>query len=320
MHVEYLYYFRDFSKTLSISKTAAEHYMTPQGLSRALHQLEKDFGVTLLSYRNNVVSLTPAGAALKEKVDPVIEAYEQACGALIGYKLAAIEPPREVVRVTATSCVSRYLLSLLDLQRPGLFPFSVRVNESNIYRIAPQLPSRDSEASFGIISIPSTERYSSMLADMVEREGMSYRPLIKSPLVAMVSSFSPLAKLDCISSADIEAYPIARVKDEVLGDALDDYVKEDNVKTVTNASAIVYNQIVEHQAIGFAPKLAEGMAILPSNIVLKPTKGFFATEFGIVADSANADSQLVMQTVKYISDMLKKSVAHPRYAGTYELI
>lgn len=41
MHIEYLYYFRDFSKSLSISKTAAEYYMTPQGLSRALHQLEK---------------------------------------------------------------------------------------------------------------------------------------------------------------------------------------------------------------------------------------------------------------------------------------
>lgn len=26
MHIEYLYYFRDFSKSLSISKTAAEYY------------------------------------------------------------------------------------------------------------------------------------------------------------------------------------------------------------------------------------------------------------------------------------------------------
>ena len=27
MHIEYLYYFRDFSKSLSISKTAAEYYI-----------------------------------------------------------------------------------------------------------------------------------------------------------------------------------------------------------------------------------------------------------------------------------------------------
>lgn len=320
MHVEYLYYFRDFSKSLSISKTAAEHYMTPQGLSRALHQLEKDFGVTLLSYRNNVISLTPAGIVLKEKIDPVLSAYEQACGALIGYKLAAIEPPHEVVRITTTSCVSRYLLGMLDLQRPGLFPFSVRINESNIYRIAPQLPSRDREASLGIVSVPVTERYSDLLMNMVEREGMRYKPLIRSPLVVMVSSFSPLAKADYVTPVDIDPYPIARVKDDVLGDALDDYVKEDNVKTVTNVSAIVFNQIMEHQAVGFAPKLAEGMSMLPANVILKPAEGFFATEFGVITDMNNADSSLVAQTVKHIVDTLKKSVGHPRYAGTYELI
>ena len=61
MHIEYLYYFKDFSRTLSISKTAAHYFMTPQGLSRALHQLEKDFGVTLMTYQNNLISLTPAG-------------------------------------------------------------------------------------------------------------------------------------------------------------------------------------------------------------------------------------------------------------------
>ena len=63
MHIEYLYYFKDFSRTLSISKTAAHYFMTPQGLSRALHQLEKDFGVTLMTYQNNLISLTPAGGA-----------------------------------------------------------------------------------------------------------------------------------------------------------------------------------------------------------------------------------------------------------------
>ena len=70
MHIEYLYYFRDFSKSLSISKTAAEYYMTPQGLSRALHQLEKDFGITLMAYNNNAVTLTPAGKELAERVEP----------------------------------------------------------------------------------------------------------------------------------------------------------------------------------------------------------------------------------------------------------
>lgn len=99
MHIEYLYYFRDFSKSLSISKTAAEYYMTPQGLSRALHQLEKDFGITLMAYNNNAVTLTPAGKELAERVEGIIAQYDDARGALTKYKLSEIVPSQGIVRV-----------------------------------------------------------------------------------------------------------------------------------------------------------------------------------------------------------------------------
>ena len=103
MHIEYLYYFRDFSKSLSISKTAAEYYMTPQGLSRALHQLEKDFGITLMAYNNNAVTLTPAGKELAERVEGIIAQYDDARGAL------GVSPSRRV----APRCGGIRILSAL---------------------------------------------------------------------------------------------------------------------------------------------------------------------------------------------------------------
>ena len=126
MHIEYLYYFKDFSRTLSISKTAAHYFMTPQGLSRALHQLEKDFGVTLMTYQNNLISLTPAGEELSRRIDAIVELYDEAKGSLTEYKLADMAPSKGLVRITVTSCVSQYLISLLNLQRPGQFPFGGR--------------------------------------------------------------------------------------------------------------------------------------------------------------------------------------------------
>ena len=263
MHIEYLYYFKDFSRTLSISKTAAHYFMTPQGLSRALHQLEKDFGVTLMTYQNNLISLTPAGEELSRRIDAIVELYDEAKGSLTEYKLADMAPSKGLVRITVTSCVSQYLISLLNLQRPGQFPFEVKLNESNIYRIVPHILSRDQEESFGIISLPMTERYRSYVDELVEDGGMVYEPLFTSPLVAMVSSFSPLARRDAVCPRDVDPYPVARYKDTVLGDALDDYILEDNVKTVTNAGAIIFVQIMEHQAVGFAPKLVEGRRAIP---------------------------------------------------------
>ena len=320
MHIEYLYYFKDFSRTLSISKTAAHYFMTPQGLSRALHQLEKDFGVTLMTYQNNLISLTPAGEELSRRIDAIVELYDEAKGSLTEYKLADMAPSKGLVRITVTSCVSQYLISLLNLQRPGQFPFEVKLNESNIYRIVPHILSRDQEESFGIISLPMTERYRSYVDELVEDGGMVYEPLFTSPLVTMVSSFSPLARRDAVCPRDVDPYPVARYKDTVLGDALDDYILEDNVKTVTNAGAIIFVQIMEHQAVGFAPKLVEGLRTLPDRVVTKPTEGFFSTEFGLLSTPKNRAREHVDAVIRYIRKTVAEKSLHPRYLGTYELV
>ena len=320
MHIEYLYYFKDFSRTLSISKTAAHYFMTPQGLSRALHQLEKDFGVTLMTYQNNLISLTPAGEELSRRIDAIVELYDEAKGSLTEYKLADMAPSKGLVRITVTSCVSQYLISLLNLQRPGQFPFEVKLNESNIYRIVPHILSRDQEESFGIISLPSTEKYRALLGELVEANDMVYEPLFDSPLVALVSSFSPLAKNDAVRPGDVDPYPVARYKDTVLGDALDDYIREDNVKTVTNAGGIIYIQIMEHQAVGFAPKIVEGLRTLPDRVVTKPTEGFFSTEFGLLTAKDARASQRIAAVQDYIRETVAQENRKPRYAGTYELI
>lgn len=320
MHIEYLYYFKDFSRTLSISKTAAQYFMTPQGLSRALHQLEKDFGVTLMTYQNNMIALTPAGEELSHRIDAIVELYDEAKGSLTEYKLADMKPAKGLVRITVTSCVSQYLVALLSLQRPGQFPFEVKLNESNIYRIVPHIISRDQEESFGIVSLPATEKYRGLIDELVEENNMVYEPLFTSPLVALVSSFSPLVKQEVVRPGDIDPYPVARFKDTVLGDALDDYIREDNVKTVTNAGSIIFIQIMEHQAVGFAPKLVEGLRTLPDRIITMPTEGFFSTEFGLLSTPENRTSIRVDAVMKHIKKTVAEKHIEPRYLDTYELV
>ncbi len=140
------------------------------------------------------------------------------------------------MRITATSCVSQYVAALLDIQKPGLFPFTVKFKESNIYRVVPHIVSKNGEEAFGFVSIPSMDKYRELIDDMIESHDMTYRPLFVSPLVATVSVYSPLAKKKVITPADVEGCSVARFQDAVLGDALDDFVREDSVKTVTNAA------------------------------------------------------------------------------------
>lgn len=322
MHVEYLYYFKDFSQTLSISKTAANYYMTPQGLSRAIHQLEKDFGVTLTSYQNNAISLTPAGVELSQHVDDIINQFEEARGALAGYRLAEMGGGLdcEAVRITATSCVSQYVAALLDMQKPGLFPFAVKFKESNIYRVVPQIVSKSGEEAFGFVSIPSMAKYRDLIDDITESHNMEYQPLFVSPLVATVSVYSPLAKKKIITPRDVDGCSVARFQDAVLGDALDDFVREDSVKTVTNAAPIIYTRIIEDQAVGFAPKIVEGARILPEKMCTVDTSDFFDTEFGLLASSGVLESQRVRQVIDYIKERLLKESSSTRFTGTYEVL
>lgn len=320
MHIEYLYYFEDFAETLSISKTAANFFMTPQGLSRALHQLEKDFGITLIAYQNNSVTLTPAGEELGRHVRAVTRCYEEAKGSLTKYRLAEVGSVQDRVRITMTPCVSQYLAILLNLQKPGLFPFNIKMNEANLYRIVPHIITRDNEEAFGIISLPSTTKYRDVLDEMVETNGMVYEPLFVSPLVALVSTFSPLAKLDVVRPSDIDPYPVARYKDSVLGDALDDFIREDNVKTVTNSRDVIVIQILEYQAVSFGPKLIDGLRTMPDQIISRPTEGFFNTEFGLIMSKENAASERVGKVTTYIKDKVKKESEQARYAGTFDLL
>lgn len=320
MHIEYLYYFQDFTQTLSISKTAANFFMTPQGLSRALHQLEKDFGITLMTYRNNVVSLTPAGEELGRRVGAITRLYDETKGSLTKFRLAEVGKMEGRVRITVTSCVSQYLVALLDLQKPGLFPFNIKMNESNLYRIVPHVVSRDNEEAFGIISFPSTTKYQEVIDEIVQANDMLYKPLFVSPLVALVSAFSPLAKLEVIRPSDLGSYPVVRYKDSVLGDALDDYIREDNVKTVTNSRDIIVMQIVEYQAVSFGPKLVEGLRTMPDQVVTRPTEGFFNTEFGLIATADNHSSERVRSVVSYIEDKIAGESRQSRYAGTFDLL
>ncbi|WP_165170776.1 LysR family transcriptional regulator [Adlercreutzia sp. ZJ473] len=321
MHVEYLYYFKDFSETLSISKTATNFYMTPQGVSRAIHQLEKDFGVTLTSYRNNVISLTPAGRELSRQVDGVIDALERVKGTLAGYRLAEIGggARHETVRVTVTPCVSQYVATFLDIQKPGQFPFNVKFKESNVYRVVPHIVARGGEDSFGFISIPAIEKYWGFVQKLMEESDMEYEALFTSPLVALVSAYSPLAGKSEIVPGDVDGCSVARYQDTVLGDALDDYIREECVKTVTNATPVIYARIMENQFISFAPKLIEGVGVLPDRIRTVPTRGFFSTEFGVLVPRVDGESPRVQEVISFMKKRVREGAERGRFAGTFEL-
>lgn len=69
-------WFREICECRSITKAAAELYVTPQGLSKSIKHMEEELDVKLFNRSHNGVSLTPYGEKLYEKSEKLLAVYE----------------------------------------------------------------------------------------------------------------------------------------------------------------------------------------------------------------------------------------------------
>jgi LysR family transcriptional regulator, benzoate and cis,cis-muconate-responsive activator of ben and cat genes len=72
--LRHLVYFREVARRLHFRKAAETLAIAQPALSRQIAQLEASLGVRLLNRSSRRVELTPAGAALLERIEPVLEA------------------------------------------------------------------------------------------------------------------------------------------------------------------------------------------------------------------------------------------------------
>ena len=309
MRIEYMKYYLDFCKTKSISKTAMRFYMTPQGISRILHQLEDEFGVKLFVRDGNAVIITEAGRALEEHARVMVGSYDSAQASL--GKFTASDSSSEVVNsvcLVSTTCASTYFIDALKLNRRRTLPFSLRLRETNIYRICSYVERATSMMTLGLVSVPLTQKYNDLIEGQMEMYGLQMMPLICSPLAVMMSTDNPLSRKKSLKRSDVADLPVVCYRDAVLLDALDDFIKEDQVYDITSNSQVLANQLREWHAISFAPLMARlldsfdgsSMIIVP----FEPGEGFFATRFGIVGKPEDLEDERAHQLISRIREML----------------
>ena len=76
MNIKDLKWFQEICRLKSITKAAANLYITPQGLSKSIKNLENELGVELLQRTPNGITLTPFGDKLYEKSSVLIKDHE----------------------------------------------------------------------------------------------------------------------------------------------------------------------------------------------------------------------------------------------------
>lgn len=78
MKTESLIYFVSIASTGSITKTAAQHFISQQAVSEHIKKLEKEFNITLLQKTQNGVKLTEQGKIFLEYARTFLSIYQEA--------------------------------------------------------------------------------------------------------------------------------------------------------------------------------------------------------------------------------------------------
>lgn len=79
MNIKELEYFKTVCQHKSITKAAHALYMTPQGLSKIIKNIESEMGASLLNRTGTGISLTEAGAYLYAKLPEFLNSYHSIC-------------------------------------------------------------------------------------------------------------------------------------------------------------------------------------------------------------------------------------------------
>jgi DNA-binding transcriptional LysR family regulator len=319
MLIDYYVYYLEFSKTLSISKTARKYYMTPQGISRAIHALEKEFNVPLVSRNGNQVSLTSAGKSLAVEAEKIIEVMLE-----IEHKMSAIAVGQakyasSPVNIYITAFISKYIIPLINLQAPNLFEFPLRVQESNIFKILPRFAQATKPNSFAMISIPETPFFEQMLNEAIAENGFEYRPLMRVPLCALISLSSPFVRFKALKISDIKGSPIVSYNDPVLFEALTQIINRDNIILTTSSTHALRQELEQNHAITFVPRIVQAHDI-PEETIIKPLRGAFSTRLGFIGIKGSLSNPSIASITDYIRSFFAKNIGQAVFRDSYEMI
>ncbi len=229
-------------------------------MSRQIRDLEDEVGAQLLTRRARGIELTPAGRAFLDHASVVLSQVE-----------AAGEAARRVAH-PAKPCFSIGFLTGHELT---WMPEALRILHSELPNIDVMISSQYSPLLANALSQGKVD------AAFLRRErglpDLTFRILVKEPLVAVLPRDHRLAAVKAIGPRDLVGETFVTVSDTapVLRMVIDNYLKRSGIN-ITPAHeadhlAMGMSLIASTRGVGLLPAYAQNF--LPSSVTSRPLKG-----------------------------------------------
>ena len=197
MRIDQIQYVVAAHRHQSISQAAEALFVTQPSLSRAITALEKELGTQLFHRTYQGATLTPIGEKLLPHFEAILEETRQID------TLLAEEQAQDVsttLRISASAILCNNLLpDTIDLFRKSYPNIEIDIREEYEIDILDALENNKSDFAFLSVS----PNVNADILSLVESKNLTRQFLLRSSIVAIVSSKSPLAKLDVITPKDL---------------------------------------------------------------------------------------------------------------------
>lgn len=210
MRISDIQYYLKVVELGSISRAAESLFISQQGLSRVIRNLEQELGVTLFQRQTNSIQLTEIGQQVARDMQVLMADYDAMMASL--HSRLAFSGAMEEYTIYVTTVISITLLPKVFFQLHQRFPgIRFKVMEMLPLELIEQVEL--DEHSIGIISISDF-----LLKDAARLLGSDilFVPEFQDQLMLSVRQDSPLAKKDVVTIAELAQTPIALYNTEIM--------------------------------------------------------------------------------------------------------
>lgn len=298
MTLKQLQYAVTVADTGNITEAAKKLFIAQPSLTSAIHELEKEYGITLFSRSNKGIELTPDG---DEFIGYARQVLEQT--ALIDERYTGKSAAKQRFCVSSQhySFVVEAFVNLLKTYGKDKYEFHMR--ETQTYEIIDDVAHMRSE-----IGVLYLNRFNeSIIRKTLRDNGLVFEPLFKAKPHVFIGKNNPLASKKLITPDDLKPYP--RLSYE-QGSHNSFYFSEEILSTLDSDKELVvcdratlFNMLIGLNGYTICSGVISEELNGP-NIIAKPLKVDDYMEIGYILPASIRPSGL---TVKYI-DILKELV------------
>ncbi len=293
MNIEYLHYFLDVAHTKSITKAAKLNFISPQGMSRAMNELEKEFGYQLLIRHANRLELAPLGEDLVGQVQEIVDAYTNMLGSIAARAFSDESSGREL----QLECQNIAMLALFPHKVQDYILHSHQTNfresqNSQIRQTILGYVGEDAPPTVGMLSFFGEEHMREHEESIreLEAKGFRYRPFLDTYDQVIVSPRSPLAEKKRLSNADMLSKCMVCTNSHLYS-VLEKRFGEKAIELVTPDFSLRRRMVANNSAISFLPAIAQLTRQDGDDYVFRDMEDPYQVKIGFIGNEAGFASQ-----------------------------